>query len=910
MRYSTAIFALLCAATVAAADFTTGMAARLVIGQRTFTLQESGAGAALFGGVGGVAYANDTLVVADANRLGASPINHRILVFRNLSTKLPTPTEELAQRPGIRCLVCVGAADVVLGQKDFETAELKPASQTTMRVPTHVATDGRVLVVADTDYNRVLIWNSIPTVNQQPADVVVGQPDFQRVIPNDGQGFTPTNKSLKGPQGVWVQDGRLFVSDPGNNRVLIWNSIPRQNGQPADVVLGQPDFSTFVQPDLTKAVIEAKATTMLTPVSVTSDGTRLFVSDLGHNRILIWNSIPTRNQQPADVVVGQPDFESAIANNSTKLCPAIRQDSEGKDVFPARCRATVEFPRFALSDGRRLYVADGGNDRILVFNSIPAENGAKADAIIGQIVEDLNLISDSADPDGIASAAAIRTPLGLAWDGTNLFATDPFNRRILVFTPADRLVPNTGVRNSASREIFAIGGITFSGNVKLDDEVTVKIGDRAYKYKIVKDDTFGKVVNALVTKINAGEGDPQILATPNTTFSTILLTARVSGVEGNSVEYSVTASTGAEIAFATSGATLSGGQDAARVAPGTIVSVFGENLNTGRVSAPEDATTLPTELGGTQVYFDGIRAPLYFVSPTEIRAQVPVEFGDTQSINAFVRTVRPGGAVTVTTAVAVPIIAQNPGIFGVEGEVDPRPGLVFHFSGKATGTVSVDGPSGALTAGNTCTVTIEDRPYVYTVKEKDTLVSVRDGLIELINEDPKVEAFAAGLFTRIRLRARVPGVEGNGIEYSASANDGASVILTATTPNLCCANEAGARVSEKNPALPGETLVVFATGLGIVKPDEAKEAQRTGKAYNGPELNEPVEFVSSLAGGKTANVLYAGLRRGAIGIYEVHLELNSDIPTNARTQVTIAQSFQVSNIVTFPVFNPNEQPLP
>ena len=72
----------------------------------------------------------------------------------------------------------------------------------------------------------------------------------------------------------------------------------------------------------------------------------------------------------------------------------------------------------------------------------------------------------------------------------------------------------------------------------------------------------------------------------------------------------------------------------------------------------------------------------------------------------------------------------------------------------------------------------------------------------------------------------------------------------------------------------------------------------------GPALNEPVAFVSSLAGGKTANVLLSGLKPGAIGIYEVHLELNSDLPTNPLTQVTIAQDVYVSNIVTFPLYNP------
>ena len=130
------------------------------------------------------------------------------------------------------------------------------------------------------------------------------------------------------------------------------------------------------------------------------------------------------------------------------------------------------------------------------------------------------------------------------------------------------------------------------------------------------------------------------------------------------------------------------------------------------------------------------------------------------------------------------------------------------------------------------------------------------------------------------------------------------MILTATTPGLCCANVAYSRVTEQNPALPGETIIVYATGLGLVKPEEAKQAIVTGSKYNGPVLNEPVEFVSALAGGKTANVLLAGLKPGAIGIYEVHLELNSDLPTNPLTQVTIAQDVYVSNIVTFPVFNP------
>jgi hypothetical protein len=51
------------------------------------------------------------------------------------------------------------------------------------------------------------------------------------------------------------------------------------------------------------------------------------------------------------------------------------------------------------------------------------------------------------------------------------------------------------------------------------------------------------------------------------------------------------------------------------------------------------------------------------------------------------------------------------------------------------------------------------------------------------------------------------------------------------------------------------------------------------------------------------------LQPGLVGIYLCVLELNTDIPTNPVTQLTIAQSFQVSNIVTFPVYK-DEAPTP
>lgn len=57
------------------------------------------------------------------------------------------------------------------------------------------------------------------------------------------------------------------------------------------------------------------------------------------------------------------------------------------------------------------------------------------------------------------------------------------------------------------------------------------------------------------------------------------------------------------------------------ISQGSIVSIFGTNLAAAEASAP--SVPLATQLGGTIVTFDGIQAPLFYVSPGQINAQVP-----------------------------------------------------------------------------------------------------------------------------------------------------------------------------------------------------------------------------------------------------------------------------------------------
>jgi len=252
--------------------------------------------------------------------------------------------------------------------------------------------------------------------------------------------------------------------------------------------------------------------------------------------------------------------------------------------------------------------------------------------------------------------------------------------------------------------------------------------------------------------------------------------------------------------------------------------------------------------------------------------------------------------------------SDNPGIYAMTGP-EPRAAYAYHGSSYATGTVAVDG---TIEAGDVASINIEDRSYTYEVQDSDTLFSIRDALVELINANPNevVVATAAASFEFIRLRAKIPGPEGNGITFNGSsagptAGSTGAVSISATNTALCCANVEGAPITLANPAQAGETIYIYGTGLGLVTPESAKEAIVDGGAYNGPANNTASSPVSALTGGSTATVFSGGLAVGLIGIYQIVLEVNSTIVTNPFTQVTISQDIYTSNIVTIPVYQPN-----
>ena len=138
------------------------------------------------------------------------------------------------------------------------------------------------------------------------------------------------------------------------------------------------------------------------------------------------------------------------------------------------------------------------------------------------------------------------------------------------------------------------------------------------------------------------------------------------------------------------------GTPGSAVAPGSLVSIFGTNLAT--VTMLADRTPLPLALGGASVTVDGIPAPLLFVSPGQINAQIP--WGVTFLFGVPV-------AVTVTTAAGasepaqVEITNSGLGIFTLDGSGCGR-GAVQNVA--ADGTVSLNSPENSAEPGGFVTV--------------------------------------------------------------------------------------------------------------------------------------------------------------------------------------------------------------
>ena len=288
----------------------------------------------------GVAVAPDNTVwVADS-------LNHRVLKFPNLTTVAgpQAAADKVLGQPGF----ANRTVNRIEGKEFFFVGNLGGVQLAAAGIAVDWQSDPPHLYVADPLNNRVLGFRDVRGIrNGARADLVLGQPGGYRSLVNYPTNDTlrPTQTGLFLPVGVAVDRyGNVYVADSGNGRVL---RFPKPFEQPpglqaADLVLGQPDF--------TSRVTDATARTMAGPwgLHFTAEGA-LLVSDPRHNRVLEFVP-PFTSGMAASRVFGQPDFNSTAAGNALNR---------------------MNGPQGISADtSNRLYVADTKNNRILVFGDI------------------------------------------------------------------------------------------------------------------------------------------------------------------------------------------------------------------------------------------------------------------------------------------------------------------------------------------------------------------------------------------------------------------------------------------------------------------------------------------------------------------------------------------------------------
>ncbi|CAA0097006.1 Uncharacterised protein [BD1-7 clade bacterium] len=341
-----------------------GASADFVLGQEdVISANSDGDGLVSLGGP-------QTMQVVDGKFYVITYDAHRIVV----TDEVPTTTGQLLP-------------SFVIGQASPEANESEDCSAATLNSPeTFIISDGK-LIVTDTSNNRVLIWNTLPTVSGVAADVVLGHDNFTcgnidtptvpepiTLLPvNPEEAETDEPFSIGSPGGVWSNGKTLIVADSDNDQLLIWQSFPTTNNQEPDLIIG-PEIMAAGTEDTAPSESEEPETLEVTPLDLPyhlySNGNQLFLSDFENNRVLVWNTLPTSTNQEPDVILGQSNLQANTENDDNQDGESDRADNGETEAASITSARTLSNPAGAYTANNQLIITDEGNSRYLIFNGL------------------------------------------------------------------------------------------------------------------------------------------------------------------------------------------------------------------------------------------------------------------------------------------------------------------------------------------------------------------------------------------------------------------------------------------------------------------------------------------------------------------------------------------------------------
>ncbi|MGA2664576.1 MAG: NHL repeat-containing protein, partial [Nitrososphaerales archaeon] len=287
-----------------------------------------------------------------------------------------------------------------------------------------------------------------PTINPEPASLVLGQTDFTSYGSANGPG------GLSQPEfAAFDRSGDLWVSDYNNSLVAEYTP-PFTTGEAASLELGSASFSTtgcastgledvcspngiafdpqgnlWVADSENSSIVEFKApftagesvstviggpsetdgavsaTTLGEVYGIAFDGSgNLWVADSNDNRVVEFKA-PLSSGEAASLVLGQPTLTS-VTNDDAQSNMSGPED-------------------IAFDRSGNVWVADTDSSRVLEFPQ-PFSDGEKASLVIGE--------PDFTSTAGNDTQSALTLPEALAFDPSgNLWVSDSGNSRVLEF---------------------------------------------------------------------------------------------------------------------------------------------------------------------------------------------------------------------------------------------------------------------------------------------------------------------------------------------------------------------------------------------------------------------------------------------------------------------------------------------
>jgi sugar lactone lactonase YvrE len=288
-----------------------------------------------------------------------------------------------------------------------------------------------------------LVGSGAAGIPDPVADRVLGQTRFD----SDALGMTAS--TLYGPAGVAIgPDGRLFVTDYENHRVLAWNDAAhRTSGSPADLVLGQPDFTSHAPGTSSAGLTHPEG------VTVDPQG-NVFVADTDNHRVLLFEPPLTNgmsgipfgsmncNTPPTLDELCYPRAMATDAAGNLYLADEFhdriliyRTPVAGGDLHADLSIDGLSAPRGLAVDAQgNVYASDSENDRVLEYDQ-PLATDTVPDRTFGDGPDGVDCFT-AAVPPGI-TGTTLACPIDLAVDAAgDLFVSDLYHNRVLVFRDA------------------------------------------------------------------------------------------------------------------------------------------------------------------------------------------------------------------------------------------------------------------------------------------------------------------------------------------------------------------------------------------------------------------------------------------------------------------------------------------